>query len=107
MRKFFMAAAVTLAQDDNVNFNDDPNSITINDDGVFEEDWDFVPSEVPLKPGEIFSCKDQFQRIEWDPQELSQPVLQIAAGTEKQIYALSRVKSESLSDGYPIVTYDP
>ena len=57
---FFSSYQTILAQDEG-DFNDAPDvtdNITINDDGVFEENWDFVPSEVPLKADQMFSCKD-------------------------------------------------
>jgi len=117
MKKLCLSAALLsanlLAQEDDVNFNNDmdpdnevKDDIMIDDDGVFEEDWDFVPSEESLKPNEIFSCKDQFTPIEWDAQELSKPVRFITAGNEKQIYGLGVKKSESIKDGYPIFKYD-
>ncbi len=54
------------------------------DDGPFEENWEFAIEETPLLPNEMLSCQESFEKIEWgEPREVSVPVFQMAVGGKK------------------------
>jgi hypothetical protein len=50
---------------------------------LFEEDWRFAVDEFPLKAGEMFSCKDNFEKVEWELQPLTGSIYYMAIGTDK------------------------
>ena len=60
----------------------------------------FIPSD------EIFSCKDSFDNIEWNPREGITPVKFIAAGNKTQIYAISRLRGDRVKGGHQVLIFD-